>query len=185
MMVHMFSKQSENEGIKTQVVSKTCRIDQLEAKIGDPKDVSYSRSIAIRKLPLPLHGVSELQNAQYYLKEVKAEGVDISKDAIKAVRKEAARHNPNLGPNLGTVLVELRSEEIRGKIMKKKNDLETHSTQVVKELIIKNALTPAEMKAQNTNISLLKMITGGNEHYIAGNGMVYQKNHNNHQQRYQ
>ena len=82
MMVHMFSKQSEIEGIKTQVVSKTCRIDQLEAKIGDPKDVSYSRSIAMRKLPLPPHGVSELQNAQHYLKEVKAEGVDISKDAI-------------------------------------------------------------------------------------------------------
>jgi hypothetical protein len=182
MMVHMFSKQNENEGMKTQVVSNTDRIDQLEAKIGDPKDVSYSRSIAIRKLPLPPHGVSELQNAQHYLKEVKAEGVDISKDAIKAVRKEAARHNPNLGPNLGTVLVELRSEEIRGKLMKKKNDLETHSTQVVRELIIQNALTPAEMKAKNTNISLLKLITGGNEHYIAGNGMVYQKNHNNQQQ---
>jgi hypothetical protein len=183
MMVHMFSKQNENEGIKTQVVSNTDRIEHLEAKIGDPNDVSYSRSIAIRKLPLPPHGVTELQNAQHYLKEIRAEAVDISKDAIKAVRKEAAKHNPNLGPNLGTVLVELRNEEIRGKIMKKKKDLEHHPTQLLKELIIKNALTPSEMKAQNTDISLLKMITGGNDHYVAGNGMIYQKNQNNPQQR--
>ena len=184
MMVHMFSKQNENEGIKTQVVSNTDRIEQLESKIGDPNDVSYSRSIAIRKLPLPPHGVTELENAQHYLKEIEAEGVDISKDAIKAIRKEAAKHNPNLGPNLGTVLVELRSEEIRGKIMKKKNDLQTHSTQVVRELMIKNALTPAEMKAQNTSISLLKMITGGNNHFIAGNGMIFQKNQNYPHQRF-
>ena len=180
----MFSKQNENEGIKTQVVSNTDRIEQLESKIGDPNDVSYSRSIAIRKLPLPPHGVTELENAQHYLKEIEAEGVDISKDAIKAIRKEAAKHNPNLGPNLGTVLVELRSEEIRGKIMKKKNDLQTHSTQVVRELMIKNALTPAEMKAQNTSISLLKMITGGNNHFIAGNGMIFQKNQNYPHQRF-
>ena len=181
MMVNIFSKQNENENVKTQVISNTDRIDQLEAKIGDSKDVAYPRSIAIRRLPLPPHGVTELQNAQHYLKEIKAQGVDISKDAVKAVRKEAARHNPNLGPNLGTVLVELKSEEVRGKIMKSKKTLETHPAEVVKELIIKNALTPAEMKAQNTNTSMLKMITGGNDHYIAGNGMIYQKNQNNQQ----
>ena len=62
-----------------------------------------------------------------------------SKDAIKDVRKEAAKHNPNHGQNLRTVLVKLRNEEIRGKIMKKKKDLEHHPTQLLKELIIKNA----------------------------------------------
>ena len=184
MMVHMFSKQNENDEIKATVVSNTDRIEQLEAKVGDPSDVSYLRSIAIRKLPLAPHGVTELQNAQHYLKEIKAEGVDISKDAVKAIRKEAAKHNPNLGPNLGTVLVELRNEDIRGKIMKNKKKLENNPDQVLKELIIKNALTPAEMKSQNTNFSLLKLITGGNDHYVAGNGMVYQKSQNNPQQRH-
>ena len=67
------------------------------------------------------------------MKEIKAEGVDISKDAVKAIRKEAAKHNPNLGPNLGTVLVELRNEDIRGKIMKNKKKLENHPNQVLKE----------------------------------------------------
>ena len=176
MMVHMFSKQTENDVMKTQVTSNTDRIDQLEAKVGDQNDVAYPRSIAIRRLPLPPHGVTEIQNAQHYLKEVKAQGVDISKDAIKAIRKESAKYNPNLGPNLGTVLVELRSEEIRGKIMKAKKNLETHPVETLKKLIIKNPLTPAEMKSQNTNFSLLKMITGGNDHFITGNGMILKKN---------
>ena len=82
MMVNMFSKQNEHENVKTQVISNTDRIEQLEAKIGDSKDVAYPRSIAIRKLPLPPHGVTELQNAQHYLKEIKAQCVEISKDAV-------------------------------------------------------------------------------------------------------
>ena len=67
MIVHMFAKQSENEAVKEQVHSNTDRIGHLEAKVGDSNDVAYPRSIAIRKLPLPPHGVTELQNVQHYL----------------------------------------------------------------------------------------------------------------------
>ena len=42
--------------------------------------------------------------------------------------------------------------------MKNEQKLENHPNQVLKELIIKNALTPAEMKSQNTNFYLLKLI---------------------------
>ena len=135
----------------------------------------YPRSIAIRKLPLPPHGVTELQNVQHYLKEVKADGVDVSRDCIKAIRKESMKHNPNLGPNLGTVLVELKSEEVRGKIMKSKKNLMTHPTLVLRNLIIVNAMTPAEMKAKNTNLGILRMITGNDNFFIAGNGSIRQK----------
>ena len=63
MMGHIFSKQHENEGLKAKVDANTDRIEQLEAKVGDPQDVAYPRTIAIRKLPLPPLGVSDLQNA--------------------------------------------------------------------------------------------------------------------------
>ena len=55
----------------------------------------------------------------------------------------------------------------------------------LRSLIIKNALTPAEMKAQNTNFGLLKMITGNDNFFIAGNGMIKKKeeNHRNQHQR--
>ena len=186
MIVHMFAKQSEQDATKQQVHSNTDRIEQLEAKVGDADEVAYPRSIAVRKLPLPPHGVSEVQNAQHYLKEIKAQGVDTTIDVVKAVRKETKNHNPNLGPNLGTVLVELRNEEVRAKIMKTKKDLSGHPSNVLRSLIIKNALTPAEMKAQNTNFGLLKMITGNDNFFIAGNGMIKKKeeNHRNYNQRF-
>ena len=158
MMVHMYSKQSENE--------KTI------------KKVDSNTNTNIRKLPIPPQGVSELQNAQHFLKEIRAQGVDIYRDAVKAVRKESAKHNPALGPNLGTVLVELKSEDIRGKIMKTKKNLENHAAIPVRNLIIKNAMLPSEMKAQNTNMGILRMITGGDDYFIAGNGSIRQKTQN-------
>ena len=57
MMGHIFSKQHENEGLKAKVDANTDRIEQLEAKVGDPQDVAYPRTIAIRKLHLPPLGV--------------------------------------------------------------------------------------------------------------------------------
>ena len=102
-----------------------------------------------------LTGVSDLQNAQHYLKEIKIEGVNVDNDAVKAIREEASKHNPKLGPNLGTVLVELKNEEIRAKIMKNKKNLEHHPSPVLKGLIINNALTPFKIKSQNTHNALL------------------------------
>ena len=36
-------------------------------------------------------------------------------------------------------------------------------------------MSPTEMKAQNTNFGLLKMITGNDDFYIAGNGAIRKK----------
>ena len=179
MIVHMFARQSDIDETKGVVHSNTDRIAHLEAKVGGKDDVAYPRSIAIRKLPLPPLGVSELQNAQHYLKEVNAQGVDVTRDTVKAIRKESMKHDPTLGPNLGTVLVELSDDETRGKIMKAKKNLMNHSNMILKNLIIKNAMTPAEMKAQNTNLGILNLITGNNEYFIAGNGSIRKKDHNN------
>ena len=85
------------------------------------------------------------------------------------------KHNPNLGPNLGTVLVELTSEDCRGKLMKTKKNLMNHPSMILKNLIIKNAMSPAELKAQNTHFGMLKMITGNNDFFIAGNGAIKKK----------
>ena len=57
MMLHMFAKQSENEIVKGQVESNNDKISYLEAKVGDANEIAYPRSIDIRKLPLPPHGV--------------------------------------------------------------------------------------------------------------------------------
>ena len=150
MVVHIYSKQSENDEIKAKVESNTARIDELEAKIGDRSEVAFPRSISIRKLPLPPIGVTELQNVKHYLKEIHAPGVRYDNDVVKVIRKQAANHDPSSGPNLGTVLVELRNEEIRRLVMINKKNLERHPSITLRNLIIKNALTPSELKSHNT-----------------------------------
>ena len=42
IMVHMFSKQNENDEIKATVVSNTDRIEHLKAKSGDPSGTPWS-----------------------------------------------------------------------------------------------------------------------------------------------
>ena len=59
--------------------------------------------------------------------------------------------------------------------MKTKKNLMNHPSIVMKNLIIKNALSPAEMKAQNTHFGMLKLITGNDDFYIAGNGAIRKK----------
>ena len=59
--------------------------------------------------------------------------------------------------------------------MKTKKNLVNHPSFVLRNLIIKNAMSPAEMKAQNTHFGMLKMITGNDDFYIAGNGAIRKK----------
>ena len=178
MMVNLSAKQSEIDTVKEVVKTNTSRIGELEAKIGNPDQVSIPLGIAIRQLPLPPHGTSELQQARRVLAEVRAEGVNVETDVVKAVRegfKPESRPGANDGW-LGTVLVELQSDEMKTKIMKTKKCLESHPNETIKKLIIKNAKTKAEMRMERMANSLLKMNPEGQNYYFAANGNLRPKN---------
>ena len=74
-------------------------------------------SIAIRNLPLPLPGGDDLTCVRNALHEIRAPGVEVRRDVIKAIRKTSGNNPSN---TLGTVLVEFRDEESRAAIMKNK-----------------------------------------------------------------
>ena len=74
--------------------------------------------------------------------------------------------------NLGTVKVEMRSEECRAAIMKTKFQLKNHPQTVMKKLTIQNLKSREEMKNENFNYDILKMVTNSNEYYIGGNGHI-------------
>ena len=178
MMVNMSAKQAEIDTVKTVVKSNTNRISELESKIGNAHQVSIPLSIAIRHLPPPPQGTSELQQVRHVLAAVRAEGVDPQTDVIKAVRegfKEESRPGANDGW-LGTVLVELRTDEIKTKVMKTKKVLEDHQNQMLKNLIIKNAKTKAEMRMERMANSLLKLNPQGQNFYFAANGNLRPRN---------
>ena len=175
LLLHMASKHKETEGLKDDIRSNTDRIDMIEAKIGGPDEVSERLSIAIRNLPIPIPGNTEIDCVRNALHEIRAQGVDVHRDVIKVVRKVAA-NNPS--GSLGTVMVELRNEETRAAIMKSKKNLSTHTSPTLKNLIIKNAKSKDRMFIENCTNSLLKLSHGDN-FFIAGNGMIKKKDENN------
>ena len=178
MMVNMSAKQSEIDTVKKVVKTNTNRISELEAKIGNADQVSIPLGIAIRHLPPPPQGTSELQQVRNVLAAVRAEGVDPQTDVVKAVREGfKAESRPGMSDGwLGTVLVELKSEEIKTKLMKTKKILESHPNQVLRNLIIKNAKTKPEMRMERMANSLLKLNPQGQNFYFAANGNLRPKN---------
>ena len=87
MMVNLSAKQSEIDTVKDVAKDNTSRIGELEAKIGNPNSVSIPLSIAIRNLPIPPSGTSELQQVRRVIEQIRAEGVNVETDVVKATRE--------------------------------------------------------------------------------------------------
>ena len=177
MMMHVYAKQNEIDVVKKTGQENSSRITQLEAKIGGPEDISLRLGLALRFLPLSQGGATELKNVQNAINQVHAQGVDASYDIIKAVRvgykSETA---PGAGNgNLGTVKVEVRTEDARAKIMKSKTNLKNHPDPIFKKLVIQNLKSREEMKNENFHYDILKIATNSNEYYVAGNGHIRKK----------
>ena len=169
MLLNVLSKQSENDAIKQEVKDHGARIRELEAKVGDPSDISEKLGLAVRNLPLPTPGQSELDNARAALYEVRAPGVEVARDITKAVRVGAK------DDYLGTVKVEILNDESRASIMKNKKNLGNHQNPAMKNLIIKNLKSEDQMRMENFARDVLQMVPGGNNFFIAGNGRLRQK----------
>ena len=87
--------------------------------------------LAIRNLPQPVHGSSDTENVMAILEEITGE--NLSGEVLKVVRKGHGRDGC-----LGTVLVSLRRDEIRRKIMRRKQILKRNKDKIWRILIIKN-----------------------------------------------
>ena len=174
VVINMYAKSDDIETVKKVAEENSNRISQLEAKVGKPEDIALPLGLAVRFLPLPCMGVSELDNVRMAFKEINAAGIDVNRDIVKAVRvgfKAESEPGAN-NANLGTVKVEMRSEECRAAIMKTKFQLKNHPQTVMKKLTIQNLKSREEMKNENFNYDILKMVTNSNEYYIGGNGHI-------------
>ena len=174
MMIHMLSKSAENDEVKKTVVQCVSRLDSIEAKVGTSDDPSIPLSLAVRFLPLPNPGQTDLQLVKAALREVHAQGVDVERDVIKAVRLGETTDG-----RLGTVLAEMRNQETKAQNMKAKKCLESHPDQGLQKLIITNAQTKSEIKMNIALNQMLKKIPGEHDSYVAGNGHIMSKNNQN------
>ena len=124
--------------------------------------------------------MTEIQNVRNLINQVNAQGVDAARDIVKAVRvgyKAETAPGASNG-NLGTIKVECKSEDARAKIMKTKNNLKNHPDSILKRIVIQNLKSREEMKAENFNYDILKLVTNSSDYYIGGNGHIRQKGQN-------
>ena len=173
LMLNIHSKQSENDELRVEIKSNTTRLDSIEAKIGGIDDVSERLGLAVRRLPLPTTGQTDLDMVRIIFAEIKAAGIDVNRDITKAVRKLPAKPSYNSSqPILGTVLVEMKSEETRAQIMKNKASLENHPNETVRNVIIKNMKSKEQMFMENLGNSILKKIPGCENTFVTPNGQI-------------
>ena len=102
--------------------------------------------------------------------------VDVNNDIKKAVRKG---FKPESRPGardgrLGTVLVEMSNTDVKGQIMKTKKVLDNHVNDVMKNLRIKNMKNQDQLNFEFSTRQILKMVPGGENWYLAGNGRLNQ-----------
>ena len=177
MLVHLCKKSEETEEMKINISSNVNRLDRLEARLGNPEDVAVPLSLAIQNIPLPGSGSDDLQIIKALFREINAPGVNIDTDITKVVRQGATDEN------LGTVMVEMRSDESRASIMKTKGSLAGHNNPGLRKVIIRNMKTRHELKVDIALNQMLKKFPGGENFYIANNGHIREKTP--HQRAYQ
>ena len=181
VMLNIHSKQSETEVFRQKIDETISRIESMEAKVGNAEEVAERLGLAVRLLPLPPTGYSDLDIVRQIFHEIRAPGIEVNRDIIKATRKLPAKPNTNPAqPVLGTVLVEMRNEEARSNIMKNKHTLHQHPDNSVANIIIKNMKSKEQMFMENLGNNILKRIPGCENTFVTPNGQIregFQQSH--------
>ena len=173
LMLNIHSKQSENDDKRSEIKQTSSRLAAVKAKVGGEHEVAERLSLAIRQLSLPPPGLTDLDMVKQVLEEIRAPGIDVTRDIIKAVRKLPAKpvYNPTKFV-LGFVLVEIRVEDSSASIMKSKHVLHYHADTAIKNLIIKNMKSREHMLLENLGNGILKKILGYENFFVAPNGQI-------------
>ena len=165
----------ETENNKKYIKSNSVRIMALEAIVGDPSECVIPLNITIQNVPkIATH--DDLDVVKNIIININADDVHPNTDVIKVIRKGYKSETANQKEKLGTLCVELKSTEVRSKIMRAKKILATlpdeGQTKGFRNFKVKNMLSQQDLNQQYTNRTLLKMVPGGDRFYIAGNGAL-------------
>ena len=140
----------------------------------------------MRQLPLPTHGYTDLDTVKQLFSEIRAPGININRDVIKAVRKLPANPSHSLPqPVLGTVLVEMRDEESKASIMRNKHVLHSHHDSIIQKVVIKNMKSKEQMFMENLGNNILKRIPGCENSFVTPNGQIRQGEYSHRPPHYQ
>ena len=114
--------------------------------------------------------MSDLELVRDVIRQVNAEGVIVEEDVVKVSRKGFKPANGTQSERQGTYFVEMKSTEAKAKVMRAKKSLANLPN--MKDVRISNMKTQHEMNQDFFNRQLLRMVQGGNQWYISGNGTM-------------
>ena len=177
LMLHLYSRQSESDILKSEMQLVNSRLDAIEAKIGGPDEISDKLGLAVQNVPYPNHGYTDLDVIRHIFAEIRAPGVNVLSDVVKAVRKLPNKqiHNQH-SQVLGTVLVEMKSEASRSSVMKHKHFLQQHHDPSYSSIVIKNMRDRGQLFAENAINNVLRRIPGCENSYVTPSGQIREFN---------
>ena len=113
MVFGVYQSVGNMEQVKTDLVEVKSDIQALKEKVGDTDEPAVPLSLAIQNLIAPPPGYTDRDMVIGVLREVKAPGLDPNVDVVKVKRKGfRAETSGNSRASLGTVLIQLRNQEI-------------------------------------------------------------------------
>ena len=119
---------------------------------------------------LPQHGdVDEVSCVKEVLSKLQIEDFDLDEDLLRVERKG------NSNGKLGSVFVKISNEELKQKIMKKKNDLKNNVDPEIKKLKIMNYKLQEQILFENALRSVLSKMPDGHLYELNGNMRVILK----------
>ena len=173
MMQHVFTTvgnfETKLEALKADINENNERIKALEDKIGGQEECAIPLSITMQKLA-KRSDTDDENLVKHVIKAINAEGVNAEEAVVKVVRKGHKPATATQSERHGTLLVELKSIDVKAKIMKTKKSLASHPG--LKEVRISNMKTQSQMNQDFFNRQVLKMIPGGHQYYISGTGAL-------------
>ena len=174
LVASLHSQNSEDkvkmDAIGNRAVSNEKRIEEIEKKIGASEECAIPLSVTIQNLT-KYPTVTDEEAVKKVIAEIGAEGVDPQTDVVKVNRKGYKPASGTQQERLGTVMVELSSQEVKAKIMRSKKSLEDRPNNLA-NLRIRNMKSQAELNQDFFNRQVLKLVPGGDKFYIAANGAL-------------
>ena len=173
-MMNLMDQSSQISGLQeaNKVLNKNVKL--LEDELGEAKlklfhldynlkeldkkcnTFSPSDSIVIRNLPLPQHGdVDEVSCVKEVLSKLQIEDLDLDEDLLRVERKG------NTNGKLGSVFVKISNEELKMRIIKKKNYLKNNVDPEIKKLKVMNYKLQEQILFENALRSVLSKMPDG------------------------
>ena len=149
------------------------KLSEAEARIqileNSKPEFDLKPSLVIQKLPRS-ETKSDMELVIDVFKVINAEGVNEYEDIVKVKR---VGHGTDKD---GTILVEMKSEDAKIRIMKTKKCLMKHQNLMLRKLKIRNMKSQEQMNQENNLYKILSLIPSGDQLVLSGSGKLVKRN---------